>query len=735
VTVPGPGASKAEWRTWARARRSGARAAGDAITDALRPWLEPGSAVLLYDPLPDEVDVTGLTEGHRALITRTEGDALTIHGWDEPREEHERGYSQPSAGSPEVDPAEIDVAVVPGLAFDARGVRLGRGGGHYDRLLSRLRDDAAIVGVAPSAVVVTELPFEAHDVRVTHLATEDGVRSVERLGEIVDRARAWAATDPDPATQAEMGALLAEGDLEELEERMGTTLEFGTAGIRGIVGAGSNRMNRAVVIRTTAGLATHLGTGRVVVGFDARPTSRTFATDTVAVLAAAGLEVSHFTEVVPTPLVAFTALHRGARAAVVVTASHNPPRDNGYKVYDANGAQIVPPVDRLVAEAIDAAPAADAVPRDEAAWGGSAEVIDLEDAAGRYLEAVLAFRGDPPAGASPRIAYTPLHGVGGALTVRVLAAGGHGDVHPVPEQFVPDGRFPTVDFPNPEEPGALDLAERLGSEVEADVVLANDPDADRLAVAVPYEGGWRRLTGNEIGVLLADFVLDRTSGDDRLVVNSIVSSPLLGEMAAARGVGYARTLTGFKWIANAALDLEQAGARFVLGYEEALGYTVGPVVRDKDGMSAALWFADLLAVARASGESVWDRLDRLYDRHGVWVSAQHSIVLPGLEGAGQIAAAMDRLGIEVPDALAGMPVLEATDYREGAGDRPRWLPATPLVELSLEGGSRVLARPSGTEPKLKVYADLRAEPGTAAGEVRDHAERAAADLASFLGLG
>lgn len=734
MTVPGPGASKAEWRTWARARRSGAAPPSDAVVDALRGWLDPDAAVLLYDPLPDEVDVTPLAAGVRAFITRTDGDTLTIHAWDAGREQHERGYSQPVAGSALVDPGEIDVAVVPGLAFDAAGVRLGRGGGHYDRLLAGLRPDARIVGVAPAVVVVTALPAEPHDVRVTHLATEGGLRSVERLAAMVARARAWAAADPDPETRAEMEALLAAGDLDELEERMGSALEFGTAGIRGMVGAGSNRMNRAVVIRTTAGLADFLGGGQVVVGFDARPTSRTFATDTVAVLAAAGIEAAHFTEVAPTPLVAFTSLDRAARAAVVVTASHNPPRDNGYKVYDANGAQIVPPVDRFIAEAIDAAPAAGEVRRDGSAWGEGEGALDFGSAADRYLEAVMAFRGGAPGGDSPRIAYTPLHGVGGALTVRVLGEGGHGDVHPVPEQFEPDGRFPTVSFPNPEEPGALDLAEALGSETGADVVLANDPDGDRLAVSLPTPDGWRRLTGNEIGVLLADFVLDRTGGDDRLVVNSIVSSPLLGEMARARGVRYARTLTGFKWIANAALDLEADGARFVLGFEEALGYSVGPVVRDKDGMSAALWFADLLAVSRAAGETVWDRLDRLYERHGVWDSAQHSVVLPGREGADRIAAAMQRLETEAPDALAGMAVTGSTDYRRDAAERPRWLPATPLVELSLEGGSRVLARPSGTEPKFKIYADVRAEPGTDAGEVRVRAERAAADLAAFLGL-
>ncbi|HSR15897.1 MAG TPA: hypothetical protein VLL51_09105, partial [Gemmatimonadales bacterium] len=309
-----------------------------------------------------------------------------------------------------------------------------------------------------------------------------------------EAARAWIAGDPDPETRRELEAVLAAGDAAGLAERMGGTLRFGTAGIRGAVGAGSNRMNRAVVIRTTAGLAAYLlarGPGPVVVGFDGRLSSPVFAQDTVAVLAAAGLPVRFFDEPVPTPLVAFAGPRLGARASVVITASHNPPQDNGYKVYDRNGAQIIPPVDDAIADAIDAAPAAIDVPRAADPWSApQVERIGPEMAAA-YLEGVAGLRS--PVRSNLRIVYTPLHGVGRDLAVRALEAAGHREVHVVAEQGEPDGSFPTVAFPNPEEPGALDLARALAERVGADLVLANDPDADRLAVCLPGAEGWRSL--------------------------------------------------------------------------------------------------------------------------------------------------------------------------------------------------------------------------------------------------
>jgi phosphomannomutase len=563
-------------------------------------------------------------------------------------------------------------------------------------------------------------------------------------------ARDWIAGDPDPATRAELQALVDRGDEAALADRMGEALAFGTAGIRGAVEAGSNRMNRAVVIRTTRGLADYLrstrpGPGPVVVGFDARLSSRVFAEDTVGVLAGAGIPVRYFPEMTPTPLVAYAARVLGAAAAVVVTASHNPPQDNGYKVYDANAAQIVPPADGAIAAAIaQVGPAAD-VPRVEGGLGAASDLARPVDAAlaSRYVEEVLALRPSVPADRSLRIVYTPMHGVGRTLVERVLRPAGFADLRVVPEQAEPDGNFPTLAFPNPEEPGALDLAQALASEAKADLILANDPDADRLAVCLPRGGSWMTLTGNQVGQLLADFLLEHAGpGPIPLVVNSIVSSPMLASIAAAYGARYEATLTGFKWIANAALDLEaSAGVHFVFGYEEALGYSVGPVVRDKDGISAALLFAELVAHCRARGESVFDRLSRLYRRHGLWVSVQRSLVRPGSQGAGEIAAAMERLGRRRPARLGGTKVSGVTDYREGAEDRPRWLGATPLVALELGPGVRVLVRPSGTEPKLKIYVDRRVtlEEGDDAGRLEaaalEEAGEVAAALAAFLGLG
>jgi phosphomannomutase len=715
------------------------------VVDVLRSWegLSDDATVLLYAAMPDEVDVAALAGPGAALTRLGEDDRLTIHRWGAPRERHRLGFDQPVASSETIDPASIDVVLVPGLAFDRSGVRLGRGGGHYDRLLPMLRDDVALVGIAAEAVVVDELPREPHDVVMTHLATEAGVRPVGGVDDVPDdlraAAEAWIATDPDPETRAELQEILDSGDASALEARMGPTLRFGTAGIRGRMGAGPGRMNRAVVIRTTAGLVDHLrgagrGSGTVVVGYDGRTSSRALAADTVGVLAAAGFDVRYFDETAPTPLVAFACRELGATAAVVVTASHNPPADNGYKVYDANGAQIIPPVDAAIAAAIDRAPGASEIARVEGALDGAADnatVLDgMED---RYVEAVLEWRGGDPAGPTPRIAYTPLHGVGGPLCIRLLEAGGHDAVVVVQEQYEPDGAFPTVAFPNPEEPGAMDLVERLGSAERADLVVANDPDADRLAVALPTAGGWRRLTGNEIGVLLGDFVLERVgreTGD--LVVNSVVSSPMLSSVAQSHGAHFEQTLTGFKWISNAGLALEDRGLRFVFGYEEALGYTVGPVVRDKDGMSAALWFADLVAAEAERGRTVLDRLRDLWDRHGLWMSAQYSVTRPGPDGAVEIATAMGTLRTSTPTEIGGRQVVRVEDFATGAETRPRWLPAANLVVLHLEGGSRVLARPSGTEPKLKFYADVHGSADEQA--VGVEAEELARSLAEAVGL-
>lgn len=560
---------------------------------------------------------------------------------------------------------------------------------------------------------------------------------------LTERTAAWIAGDPDPKTQAELQSLLDSGDTATLEERMGPMLRFGTAGIRGVVEAGSSRMNRAVVIKTTAGLAAYLrrrhgpNAGPVVVGFDARLSSRRFAEDTVGVLLAAGFEVFGFPEPTPTPLVAFAGKELQAIATVVVTASHNPPRDNGYKVYDDNGAQIIPPVDERIADEIERTGPARMVARADV---GLATLLD-ERLFDQYWRAIDAER--PKVPTFPlRIVTTPLHGVGGAPLSEILSRAGYTDISPVPEQFTPDGRFPTTPFPNPEEPGALDLALELASRIDADLVVANDPDADRLAVAIPAEPGWRTLTGNQVGVLLADHVLANWAHPVRpIVINSIVSTPMLAAVARFHDAHFEQTLTGFKWISNAALDLEAQGmGRFALGFEEALGYSIGPVVRDKDGLSAALVFVGMVAAARRAGHTVNDLLDDLARRCGLWVSAQHAVVRPGATGPDEISSAMDRLGRERPSALVDREIVSVTDFRKDADRRPRWLPADGLVMMQMDGEGRVLVRPSGTEPKLKIYVDLRAELGDGDSRADEEARlggearRIGAAMADWLGI-
>ena len=480
------------------------------------------------------------------------------------------------------------------------------------------------------------------------------------------------------------------GDVDELNERMNGSLMFGTAGLRGRVEGGSNRMNRAVVIRTTRGLAEYLldrnpdSDQPVVIGRDARLSSERFQKDAVGVLTAAGILVRYFEEPVPTPVVAYAALQLGARAAIVVTASHNPPYDNGYKVYDSNGAQIIPPTDRDVADRIDSVGPAKDVPRLGRKHHGEMARSISDRMFERYLDDMADVRDPEASGAGFGIVYTPLHGVGGYFVTKALEVSGYPDVRPVPLQYEPDGHFPTVAFPNPEEPGALDLASDLASEGAAGLIIANDPDTDRLAISVERSSGWQALTGNQIGVLLADYVLSTTRVEKPMVLNSIVSSPMLASVAAAHGARFEQTLTGFKWIWNAALDIEaEDGGTFVFGYEEALGYSVGPAVRDKDGISAAVVFADLAAACAERGETVLDYLAKLYDKHGLWVSTQKSIVRPGSEGAAAIAAAMVRIAEAPPTEVAGINVASMTDYRVGAESRPRYMAATPLVELDL----------------------------------------------------
>jgi phosphomannomutase len=510
--------------------------------------------------------------------------------------------------------------------------------------------------------------------------------------DLCEQARAWIAEDPDPATRAELASLVEAGDADELADRFSGMLEFGTAGLRGALGAGPRRMNRVVVLRAAAGLAAYLrdqGAGDgdpVVIGYDARHLSEVFARDTAEVVAGAGLRALLLPRPLPTPLLAHTIRELGCAAGVMVTASHNPPQDNGYKVYLADGSQIVPPADELIAGRIAAVGALADVPR------GPDERIEVlgDDVLDRYLAAVVALVGSE----GPRdlvTVYTPLHGVGGDTVATVLRGAGFPAPHVVAEQAEPDPDFPTVAFPNPEEPGAMDLALARAAEVGADLVVANDPDADRCAVAVPGPHGWQLLRGDEVGVLLASHLLDR--GARGTYATTIVSSSLLGKLAAAHGQAYAETLTGFKWIGRVP-DL-------AFGYEEALGYCVDPGhVRDKDGVSALLLVCDLAARLKAEDRTLLDLLDDLAREHGLHATDQLSVRMDDLAA---IPAAVDRLRSAPPVSLGGLAVEQVDDLARGAGPG---LPPTDGLRLRLAAGGRVVVRPSGTEPKLKCYLEV-----------------------------
>ncbi len=554
-----------------------------------------------------------------------------------------------------------------------------------------------------------------------------------------ERAEAWRQADPDSTTAAELAGLLARGDWAELADRFVGDLEFGTAGLRGALGAGPNRMNRAVVRRTTAGLARYLkeqvpdaATRGVVVGRDARRLSAELAEDTAAVLVAEGIPAHVFPHPVPTPVAAFAALHLNAAAAIMVTASHNPPEYNGYKVYWGNGAQIIPPHDTGIAAAIARVEPANRVSLLTPAEGRARGLWkDLADGVGEaYLKGILGLRVHKRGSDTLSIVYTAMHGVGGVWAERALRDAGFPRFTAVSEQQMPDGRFPTVRFPNPEEPGAMDLSRATAERVRADLVLANDPDADRLAVmARDADGSLRMLTGNEVGVLLGHYALTQGTKHARPhVVTTIVSSTQLGDIARALGAAYDEVLTGFKWIANRALERERAeGTQFVFGYEEALGYTVGTVTRDKDGVGAALVMADLAAWCESRGTTVLGYLEEIQRRHGLYVGAQRNVTLPGASGAQTIRAIMDAFRASPPARIGPDTVRTVRDYKQGGSG----LPPSNVLALELESGGRVTLRPSGTEPKIKYYFELKES--LSAGEPLAKArERAEARLSRFI---
>jgi len=509
------------------------------------------------------------------------------------------------------------------------------------------------------------------------------------------QAELWLAAEPDEDMAEELRSLLS-GPEQVLYDRFSGRLQFGTAGLRAPIGAGPLRMNRLVVRQAAAGLAAYLlktvpdvGSRGVVVGFDARLKSDLFAEDTARVLAAAGIRAMVFDAVVPTPLVAWAITDLEAAAGVVVTASHNPPADNGYKVYLGDGAQIVPPHDAGIAAQI-----AMIDPTQIAMADLDDGLISTVDPAvrERYVEAVADVRlclDLPPVS----VAYTAMHGVGASLLADAFAAAGFDPPEMVIAQRDPDPLFSTVAFPNPEEPGAMDMLLELARSIDADLALANDPDADRLGMAIPQpDGDWRRLSGDEIGWLFADHILKNTSGEDRLVVTTLVSSAMLGRMAEDHGVHHAETFTGFKWIGREVLD--RPDLRFVFGYEQALGYLVTTQPLDKDGISAAVMATEIAAVAKAEGISLQQRLDDLAARYGRHITRELSVRMDPVAAA----AAVARLQAHPPAVIGDREVEAVRNYPEAG-----------LLRLTLVGGVRVQVRPSGTEPKVKIYGEAVGE--------------------------
>ena len=521
---------------------------------------------------------------------------------------------------------------------------------------------------------------------------------------LAERVQAWIAEDPDPRCREELRGLLAAGDRAELERRFAATLEFGTAGLRGRLEAGPARVNRATVRQATAALAAHLRgaaaaaeRARVVVGHDARHGSAALAQEAGRVLTGAGLHALDLPGQVPTPLLAFAVRRLGCAAGVMITASHNPPQDNGYKVYLGDGAQLAPPIDAEIAARIRAVG-----PLTEVPLGPAPQPVD-DAIIADYVDAIVAAlpRARSAAHAAPlRTVYTPLHGVGRDVLLRALAHAGFDPPQLVAAQAEPDPDFPTVPRPNPEEPGTLDLGLAEAERLDADLLLANDPDADRLAVAIPDRDGWRMLSGDEVGALLARHLLAHCDDPGAaLLITTVASSSLLGQMAKAAGVAYRETLTGFKWIMRAVADA--APRRLLFAYEEALGYAVSDVVRDKDGISAALAMCQLAMEARASGTTPAAQLDELARRFGLHATRQVAVALESDEGPGRARRTMQRLRARPPARIAGRAVTEVEDLLRGER-----LPPADVLVVRCGDGLRVVVRPSGTEPRLKAYLEV-----------------------------
>jgi len=550
------------------------------------------------------------------------------------------------------------------------------------------------------------------------------------MADYLAAAQSWLAQDPDAETRAELEAVIAAAEsptpdaaLADLADRFSTRLEFGTAGLRGELGAGSARMNRVLVAQAAGGLAAFLvargpskltgAAPSIVIGYDGRKNSRVFAEDTAEIMAGAGVRAIVLPRLLPTPVLAFAVRHLDTSAGVMVTASHNPAADNGYKVYLGDydhGSQIVPPVDGEIADQILRIAATDIrdLPR-------STDYETTDDAVlDEYIRRTAELAGTPAS--VPTFVYTAMHGVGWETAKRVFADAGFGEPAVVTEQIEPDPTFPTVPFPNPEEPGALDLAIARAVEIGADLVVANDPDADRLAIAAPQaDGSWRRLSGNEIGALLGWAAAERAArgSSDGTLAASIVSSPVLAEIARKYNLDYVDTLTGFKWISRA--------GGLIYGYEEALGYLVDPEkVRDKDGISAAVEFLRIVADLRAAGTTLVEHQRAFDEKFGAYASSQISLRVSDLA---EIPRLMNRLRTDRPRTVGSIVIESVDDFSDGFDE----FPPSDILRYHLAGKARVIVRPSGTEPKLKVYIDASSTDGTAENR-RTLAEAAVAEL-------
>ena len=539
------------------------------------------------------------------------------------------------------------------------------------------------------------------------------------LPSLMREAERWKRGDPDEASATVMGELIAKGDEAALRACFEPPLEFGTAGLRGIVGPGPARMNEAVVRRVTLALAEvvaeqseGLPQTPIVVGFDGRLDSRRFAEQAVGVVAAAGCAVAYFDEPMPTPVVAFAGVELDAPATVVVTASHNPPEYNGYKVYGAEGIQIVPPYDLEVSRRFEQTGPANRIAVESNAFSRPLRHGRRlgEETLEAYVEAVVSSRVSGAKAAAIRIAYSPLHGVGARCFEHVLVALATVTCTPSRASGTLTVASRPCRFPNPEEPATLARALALAERISADLMIVNDPDADRMGVALPdHRGEFRILSGNEIGIILTDYLLAHSPDPTRaLVISTLVSTPMTAEVARAYDAHYEETLTGFKWLWTAMRILEaERGLNFALCWEEALGYSTHRAVRDKDGIAAGLCFADWVSECKEKQILPVDRLRELYRRHGAWGSAPSNLVRPGPEGLTEINAMLGRLSMHPPSSLLGRRVIRLTDYSQDVDSRPIYRGATRMFVLDLEGEARVVVRPSGTEPKVKVYADVR----------------------------